>query len=54
MISLRTLEHELMKDQMGLTAIERAQRLKGAQPVIKLRPAANEEQFAVQLSLDIA
>ena len=53
-LRLRMLEHELMKDQMGLTAIEREQRSSAPQPVIKLRPSANDRQFAVQLRLDIA
>ena len=53
-LRLRMLEHELMKDQMGLTAIEREQRLSPPQPVIKLRPSANDRQFAVQLRLHIA
>jgi hypothetical protein len=47
-------EHELMKDQMELTAIEREQRSAAPRPVIKLRPSANDRQFAVQLRLDIA
>ncbi len=53
-LRLRMLEHELMKDQMGLTAIERERRSSAPQPVIKLRPSANDRQFAVQLRLDIA
>ena len=53
-LRLRTLEQELMKDQMGLTAIEHEQHRKQSQPVIKRRPAANEQQFTLQLRLDIA
>jgi hypothetical protein len=53
-LRLRTLEHELMKDQMGLTAIERERSSSMPQPVIKLRPSANDRQFAEQLRLDIA
>lgn len=53
-LRLRTLEHELMKDQMGLTAIEHEQREKQPTQVIQRRPAANERQFALQLRLDIA
>jgi hypothetical protein len=53
-LRLRTLEHELMKDQMGLTAIERERRSASPQPVIMLRPSANDRQFSVQLRLDIA
>jgi len=43
-----------MKDQMGLTAIEREQRAKEAAQIIQRRPAANERQFTLQLRLDIA
>jgi hypothetical protein len=53
-LRLRTLEHELMKDQMGLTAIDHQQRAKNALHVIRRRPAANEGEFALQLRLDIA
>jgi hypothetical protein len=53
-LRLRMLEHELMRDQMGLTAIEREQRPPAPQPVIKLKPSANDRQFAEQLLLDIA
>jgi hypothetical protein len=53
-LRLWKLEHELMKDQMGLTGIERDQRLSAPRPVIKLRPSANARQFALQLQLDIA
>ncbi|RKP46861.1 hypothetical protein [Trinickia fusca] len=53
-LRLRLLERDLIRDQMGLTAIEQEQRLKKPQPVIRPRPAANEEQFAIQLRLDIA
>lgn len=48
-LRLRRLEHDLMKDQMGLTVIEREQRSSAPQCVIKLRPSANDGQFAVQL-----
>ena len=53
-LRLRILEHELMKDQMGLTAIQREQRAKEAAQIIQRRPAANERQFTLQLRLDIA
>lgn len=53
-LRLRMLEHELMKDQMGLTAIEHEQRAKQASQVIQRRPAANDRHFALQLRLDIA
>jgi len=53
-LRLRTLENELMKDQMGITAIEHEQRTKNTQQIIQRRPAANERQFILQLRLDIA
>lgn len=53
-LRLQTLEHDLMKDQMGLTAIEQDQHAKSTKQVIRRRPAANEDQFALQLRLDIA
>jgi hypothetical protein len=39
---------------MEVTAIERERRSSTPQPVIKLRPSANDRQFAVQLRLDVA
>jgi hypothetical protein len=53
-LRLRVLERELIRDQMGLTAIAREHDSRQPQPVIQRRPAANERQFAVQLQLDIA
>lgn len=53
-LRLRRLEHDLMKDQMGITAIEHEERTKNTQRIIQRRPAANERQFTLQLRLDIA
>lgn len=52
-LRLRRLEHDLMKDQMGITAIEHEERTKNTQQIIQRRPAANERQFTLQLRLDI-
>lgn len=52
-LRLQALEFELMRDQMGLTALEREAAQKVPQPVIKPRPAANDAVVAVQLPLDI-
>jgi hypothetical protein len=53
-LRLRILERELIKDQMGLTAIGREHRSEQLQTVIQRCPAANERQFIRQLRLDIA
>jgi hypothetical protein len=54
-LRLRALEFELMRDQMGLTNIARGEPSKQPRPAVQhRRPAANEQQFAVQLRLDIA
>ena len=52
-LRLQALEYELMRDQMGFTAIEREAAQQALQPVIKPRPAANDALFAHQLTLDI-
>ncbi|TKC87286.1 hypothetical protein FAZ69_18315 [Trinickia terrae] len=52
-LRLRHLEHEMTQDQMGLRAIQREQQARERQPVIQRRPATNDEQYAVQLRLDI-
>ncbi|MEW6339594.1 MAG: hypothetical protein RXR20_09220 [Paraburkholderia sp.] len=52
-LRLQALEYELMRDQMGFTAIEREAAQQASQPVIKPRPAANDALFVHQLTLDI-
>jgi hypothetical protein len=52
-LRLQALEYELMRDQMGYTALEREAATQAPQPVIKPRPAANDGLFAYQLALDI-
>lgn len=52
-LRLQTLEYELMRDQMGFTALQREIDDAKPQPVIAPRPAANDAAFTVQLTLDI-
>jgi hypothetical protein len=52
-LRLHALEYELMRDQMGFSALEREAERCAPQPVIKPRPAANDTLFAHQLTLDI-
>lgn len=52
-LRLRTLEHELMKDQMGLTAIEHEQRAQNGQQIIRRRPAANETKLSCNYGLTL-
>jgi hypothetical protein len=53
-LRLNHLERDLIRDQMGITAFERERQAENRQPVIKRRPAANEDHFASQPPLDIA
>jgi hypothetical protein len=52
-LRLQALEFELMRDQMGLTALERETAKTVPLPVIKPSPAANDALFAHQFTLDI-
>jgi hypothetical protein len=52
-LRLQALEYELMRDQMGYTALDREAAQRTPQPVIKPAPAANDAMFANQLTLDI-
>jgi hypothetical protein len=52
-LRLQALEYELMRDQMGFTALEREAAQQTPRPVIKPRPAANDAMFAHQFTLDI-
>ena len=52
-LRLQALEFELMRDQMGLTALERDTSTTVPLHVIKPRPAANDALFAHQFTMDI-
>lgn len=52
-LRLRHLEHELMKDQMGINESQRQTRRQPPHAVMLRRPPANEDRFTVQLLLDM-
>jgi hypothetical protein len=51
-LRLQALEYELMRDQMGITAIEREARRQDDIPARLLTPPANEPLYASQLTID--
>lgn len=53
-LRLQALEYEIMRDQMGFSALKREAAERAPQPVIKLQPAANDALFACQFTLDIS
>jgi hypothetical protein len=49
----RHLEHELLKDQMGISASNHQRAHQDAKASTERRPAADEHHYAVQLTLDM-